>query len=52
MCDCEKILDWINEQQNQFPEEDMEDSQVYSYATLEMVKRQIELFKKESEQDI
>ena len=52
MCDCQKIIDWIETQQNQFPEENLEDSQVYAYTTLEMVKRQIEIFANEEKQDI
>jgi hypothetical protein len=52
MCDCQKIIDWIETQQNQFPEENLEDSQVYAYTTLEMIKRQIEIFANEEKQDI
>ena len=52
MCDCKKIIDWIETQQNQFPEENLEDSQIYAYTTLEMVKRQIEIFANEEKQDI
>lgn len=52
MCDCQKIIDWIETQQNQFPEENLEDSQIYAYTTLEMVKRQIEIFANEEKQDI
>ena len=52
MCDCKKIIDWIELQQIQFPEENLEDSQVYAYTTLEMVKRQIEIFANEKNKSI
>ena len=52
MCDCQKIIDWIETQQNQFPEENLEDSQVYAYTTLEMIKRQIEICANEENEDI
>jgi hypothetical protein len=52
MCDCQKIIDWIESQQTQFPEENLEDSQVYAYTTLEMVKRQIEILVNEEKHDI
>jgi hypothetical protein len=52
MCDYQKIIKWIEEQQTQFPEENLEDSQVYAYTTLEMVKRQIEIFANEKNKSI
>jgi len=52
MCDCNKILEWIEEELDKFPDENMEDYEVYTFATLELVKRQIELFKKEEKEDI
>mgnify|MGYP000102793188 FL=1 len=42
MCKCEEILEWVNNQLNEYPEEDLTDFEVYSYATLSLVKRQIE----------
>lgn len=52
MCDYQKIIKWIEEQQTQFPEENLEDSQVYAYTTLEMVKRQIKIFANEKNKSI
>ena len=52
MCDYQKIIKWIEEQQTQFPEENLEDSQVYAYTTLEMVTRQIEIFANEKNKSI
>ncbi len=42
MCKCEEILEWVNNQLNEYPEENLSDFEVYSYATLTLVKRQIE----------
>jgi|LakMenE18May11ns_1017448.scaffolds.fasta_scaffold9953432_4 hypothetical protein len=42
MCKCEEILEWVNSQLNEYPEENLSDFEVYSYATLTLVKRQIE----------
>jgi hypothetical protein len=42
MCKCEEILEWVNIQLNEYPEENLSDFEVYSYATLTLVKRQIE----------
>lgn len=46
--DCyDKILEWLDQQKSEFPEDNMEPSEVIAYAVIEMVKRQIELFKNE-----
>lgn len=42
MCKCEEILEWVNTQMEKYPEENMTDFEVYSYATLSLVKRQVE----------
>ena len=42
MCKCEEILEWVNSQLDEYPEENLTDFEVYSYATLSLVKRQIE----------
>jgi len=42
MCKCDEILEWVNSQLNEYPEENLSDFEVYSYATLTLVKRQIE----------
>jgi hypothetical protein len=42
MCKCEEILEWVNSQLNEYPEENLSDFEDYSYATLTLVKRQIE----------
>ena len=43
----DKILKWLEEQKSDFPEDNMEPSEVLAYAVIEMVKRQIEIFKHE-----
>ena len=43
----EKLLDWIDEEQNKFPDDDLEISQLVAYSTLELVKRKIIEFKTE-----
>lgn len=42
MCKCEEILDWVNSQLDEYPEESLTDFEVYSYATLTLVKRHVE----------
>ena len=42
MCKCNETLEWVNSQLNEYPEENLSDFEVYSYATLTLVKRQIE----------
>jgi len=37
----EKLLEWIEEEQNKFPDDDLEISQLVAYSTLELVKRKI-----------
>ena len=43
----EKLLEWVEEEQNKFPDEDFEISQLVAYSTLELVKRKIMELKKE-----
>lgn len=42
MCKCDEILDWVNNQLEEYPEENLTDFEVYSYATLTLVKRHVE----------
>ena len=37
----EKLLEWVEEEQNKFPDGDFEISQLVAYSTLELVKRKI-----------
>jgi hypothetical protein len=37
----EKLLEWVEEEQNKFPDDDLEISQLVAYSTLELVKRKI-----------
>ena len=37
----EKLLEWVEEEQNKFPDSDFEISQLVAYSTLELVKRKI-----------
>ena len=37
----EKLLEWVEEEQNKFPDEDFEISQLVAFSTLELVKRNI-----------
>ena len=37
----EKLLKWVEEEQNKFPDGDFEISQLVAYSTLELVKRKI-----------
>jgi hypothetical protein len=37
----EILLEWIDEEQNKFPDDDFEISQLVAYSTLELVKRKI-----------
>lgn len=40
--ECYKILlEWLDEEQNKFPDDDLEISQLVAYSTLELVKRKI-----------
>lgn len=48
----EKLLDWIDEEQNKFPNDDLEISQLVAYSTLELVKRKIIELKTEDETKI
>jgi hypothetical protein len=36
-----ELLEWIDEEQNKFPDDDLEISQLVAYSTLELVKRKI-----------
>ena len=42
MCKCEEMLEWVNSQLNDYPEDNLTDFEVYSFATLSLVKRQME----------
>jgi hypothetical protein len=37
----EKLLEWVEEEQNKFPDSDFEISQLVAFSTLELVKRKI-----------
>jgi hypothetical protein len=43
----EKLLEWVEEEQNKFPDSDFEISQLVAYSTLELVKRKIMELKNE-----
>ena len=43
----EKLLEWVEEEQNKFPDIDFEISQLVAYSTLELVKRKIMELKNE-----
>ena len=37
----DELLEWLDEEQNKFPDDDLEISQLVAYSTLELVKRKI-----------
>ncbi len=37
----EKLLEWVEDEQNKFSDDDFEISQLVAYSTLELVKRKI-----------
>ena len=48
----EKLLEWVEDEQNKFPDDDLEISQLVAYSTLELVKRKIIELKTEDETKI